>query len=388
MTNGQIFRGTLIVLATLAGAFVLLYSVRMLIILLMAILIASALRPTIVRMSSIRMGKAKNGQPRTFSYGLAILITYGSLLAAILFLMVLVLPPVLNQFATYLERDELLASQLIRAQTWIERNAANVTGSTVSLADPEQIRTSVTSLTAGIRRTIPDLLTGLGGIIGESILVFVMGVYWLTSRDKAVDFTVSLITRRNRETVIEAINEIETSMGNYIRGVVLVALFVGVMNTIILSLLGVPNAITLGFIIGVTTMLPVVGGFIGGIGATLLAGLANPLYGAITLVTFVAVQQIETHYLTPRVMSRSVGIDPILIIVGIFIGFSLYGVMGAILSIPIIGAFNVLLRRFVVEPRQNTVVAKEYKTDHGAVLLDTGETPVVPTDSVLIKPTA
>lgn len=388
MTNGQIFRGTLIVLATLAGAFILLYSVRMLIILLMAILIASALRPTIVRLSSISFGKRKNGQLATFPYGLAILLTYGSVLAFILFLMVLVLPPVLNQFATYLERDELLVSQLIRAQSWIERNATNITGGTVNLADPEQIRTSVMSLTEGIRRTMPDVLTGLGGIIGESILVFVMGVYWLTSRDKAVDFTVSLITRRNRETVIEAINEIETSMGNYIRGVVLVALFVGVMNTIILSLLGVPNAITLGFIIGVTTMLPVVGGFIGGIGATLLAGLANPLFGALTFVTFVAVQQIETHYLTPRVMSRSVGIDPILIIVGIFIGFSLYGVMGAILSIPVIGAFNVLLRRFVIEPRQNTVVAKEYKTDHGAVLLDTGETPVVPTDSVLVKPTA
>jgi predicted PurR-regulated permease PerM len=382
MTNGQIFRGTLIVLATLAGAVVLLYSVRMLIIVLMAILIASALRPTIVRLSNIKMGKGR------FPYGLAILLTYGTVLISILFLMVLVLPPVLNQFATYLERDELLASQLIRAQSWVERNAANITGSTVTLAEPDQIRSSVTSLAAGIRRTMPDVLTGLGGIIGESILVFVMGVYWLTSRDKAVDFVVSLITRRNRETTIEAINEIETSMGNYIRGVVLVALFVGVMNTIILSLLGVPNSITLGFIVGITTMLPVVGGFIGGIGATLLAGLANPLYGALTFVTFVGVQQVETHYLTPRVMSRSVGIDPILIIVGIFIGFSLYGVMGAILSIPILGALNVLLRRFVIEPRQNTVVAKEYKTDHGAVLLDTGETPAVPSESALIKPTA
>jgi predicted PurR-regulated permease PerM len=382
MTNGQIFRGTLIVLATLAGAVVLLYSVRMLIILLMAILIASALRPTIVRLSSFRLGK------RQFPYGLAILLTYGTLIASVLFLIILVFPPVFNQFATYLERDELLASQLIRAQDWIERNAANITGAPVTLADPDQIRSSVTTLAAGIRRTMPDYLTGLGGVVGEAILAIVMGVYWLTSRDKAVEFVVSLITRRNRETTIEAINEIETSMGNYIRGVVLVALFVGVMNTIILSLLSVPNSITLGFIVGVTTMLPVVGGFIGGIGATLLAGLANPLYGAITFITFVGVQQIETHYLTPRVMSRSVGIDPILIIVGIFIGFSLYGVMGAILSIPILGALNVLLRRFVVEPRQNTVVAKEYKTDHGAVLLETGETPAVPAEATLIKPTA
>ncbi len=382
MTSGQIFRGTLIVLATLAGAFILLYSVRMIIILLMAILIASALRPYIVRMSNIKLGK------RQFPYGLGILVAYGALLATILFMLVLVLPPVLNQFAGYLERDDLLSSQLIRAQTWLERNAETLTGTSVSLADPDQIRQSVATITAGIRKAMPDFLTNLGGIIGEAILVFVMGVYWLTSRDKSVDFVVSLFTRRNRETVIEAISEIETSMGNYIRGVVMVATFVGVMNAVILSLLRVPNAITLGFIVGVTTMLPVVGGFIGGFGATLLAALANPLYGLITFVVFVSVQQIETHYLTPRVMSRSVSIDPLLVIVGIFIGFSLYGIMGAILSIPIIGAINVLVRRFIIEPRQNTVVAKEYKTDHGAILLETDETPLVSTDSLLIKPTA
>lgn len=376
MTSGQVFRNTVIVLATIASAYVLLYSVRVIILLLMAILIASALRPMIVRLTHLRI-----------SYGLAVLLTYGIVLGFTVFMLVLVLPPVFNQFASYLDRESLLANQIIRVQTWLEQTAFNMTGDPISLGNEDQIRTEVSRLVNQIRTAMPDLLTGLGSIIGEAILVVVIGLYWLTSRDKTVDFLVSLFARRRREVVIESIDEIEHSMGNYIRGVVLVALFVGIMNAIILSLLRVPNAVTLGFIVGVTTMLPVVGGFIGGLGATFLAALTSPLNGVLTLATFVGVQQIETHYLTPRVMSRSVGLDPILIITAIFIGFSLYGVMGAILAVPVLGALGVLLRRLVIEPRQTTAAATTYKTEQGAVILD-APTPIVPPESVLVKPTA
>lgn len=377
MTSSQIFRGTVIVLATLAGAYILLYSVRILVILVMAILIASALRPVIVRLTKWRI-----------PYGLAILMTYGAMLVFILFMLLLVLPPVFNQFAAYLERDFLLANQLIRAQTWLEQTAYNITGDTVSLGEAEQIRSEVSRMVAQLQTTMPSLITGFGSIVGEGILVFVMGVYWLTSRDKSVDFLTSLFARRRREVIMESVIEIEQSMGNYIRGVVLVAVFVGTANAIILSLLGVPNAITLGFIVGVTTMLPVIGGFIGGLGATLLAALTSPLNGALTFATFVGVQQIETHVLTPRVMSRSVGLDPLLIIIGIFIGFSLYGVMGAILAVPLMGSLGVLVRRLIIEPRQEVVASTPtYKTENGAVLLD-GEPPIVPIKGVLIKPTA
>src|SRR5205823_9516283 len=109
-----------------------------------------------------------------------------------------------------------------------------------------------------------------------------------------------------RAEIATIFREIEQSMGAYVRGIALVATFVGVANFIILSLLGVPNAVTLGFIVGITTALPIIVGYIGAVTATLLALLSGPdgpKYALFAFASFVAVQQIENHYLTPLVMS-------------------------------------------------------------------------------------
>jgi predicted PurR-regulated permease PerM len=130
----------------------------------------------------------------------------------------------------------------------------------------------------------------------------------------------------------------------------------------------VPNAATLGFIVGITTMLPVIGGFLGGGLATLLALLSQPLYAVFTFATFVGVQQIETHYQTPRVMSRSIGIDPILVIVAVFVGFALAGVIGALIAVPIVGIFYIVLRRWIIEPRKANMTP--YTIQDGLIVLN------------------
>src|SRR5690606_12157644 len=116
------------------------------------------------------------------------------------------------------------------------------------------------------------------------------------------EYFSALFPLGRRETVVQIITEIEQVLGAYIRGVALVALFVGAANAIILALLRVPNALTLGWVIGVATLLPIIGGFIGAGVATLLALLESPLMALLTFATFVLVQQVEVHYLTPRTM--------------------------------------------------------------------------------------
>jgi predicted PurR-regulated permease PerM len=213
-----------------------------------------------------------------------------------------------------------------------------------------------------------------------------MGVYWLTSHQRAVEFMVQLFTLRLREKVESIIYEIENMMGSYIRGIVFVALVIGTANFIILFVLRVPNAATLGFIIGIGTMLPIVGGFVGGGLATLLALLTGtPVQGLAVLGTFVLVQQLETHYLTPRAMSRSVGLDPLLTIVAVLMGFTLGGVVGAIIATPVMGTIAVLLREIVIEPRKVTV-SPYTKTEDGLILLNDASKEAVPVPPAAVPP--
>lgn len=362
MTAQQVFRYTLAVLAALATAYILLASLRILIVLLIAIIIASAVRPLIGRLKAMRVPE-----------GLAVILVYGGIALSILLIGVAILPPVINRFADYLSSDLRLANRIIITKSWIETNLGNLLGREIVLSDTETIQAAAEDIVRTIRSTAPDVVNGLSATIGEVVLVFVMGVYWLASRDKSIEFVTQLVSSKHRETARNALFEIEESMGSYVRGIVFVALFVGTANFLILLLLGIPNAATFGFIIGLTTMLPVVGGFIGGISATLLGLLSSPLHGLAVFGTFVLVQQAEVHYLTPRMMARSIGVDPLLVMVAVFVGFVMYGVLGAIISIPILGTIAILLRDFVIKPHRENIAS--YDLEKGVVVFRGTEDP-------------
>lgn len=380
MTAGQAFRNTVIVLATLVSAYVLLMSARILVVLLIAVFIASAVRPFVLRLVSWRVPE-----------GLAILITYVLLVVGILTLFLLVIPPIVNQAADYMQNETRLASRIIYSKNWLEQALTNLTSNPVSLVGDEEVRTTVSGFVDQMRTVVPHMLTDLGGTVAEAVLAIVMGVYWLTSRDKAVQFILQLFPHRSREEIRQVITEIESSVGNYIGGIVMVASFVGLVNFAILAVLRIPNAAALGFIVGISTMLPIVGGFIGGGLATLLALLTSPLNALIVFVVFVAVQQVENHYLTPRTMARSVGIDPLLVMVAVFAGFALGGVIGGIIAVPIAGAISILMRHLIFEPRKASV---EYTVqDGGAILIPadavaTPSTPIVPPNATSPKLTS
>lgn len=368
MTVQQTFRNTLVVVLTVAGAYVVYRSLHILIVLLIAVIIASAVRPAVMRVSK---GRIPNG--------LAILMVYVALGLSLFLLGIVVLPPAISQLSDYLTNDQGLATKLNDAQTTIVNGLGQINVH-ITPIDPLEIKKTVSSTVKDITATIPSLASDFAGTLGDFVLVVVMGVYWLTGRDEAVNFVLQLFSLERRATIGEVITEIESSLGAYVRGVISVAFFVGVANFAILSLLRVPNAVTLGFIVGVTTILPLIGGYIGAGTATLLALVSSPINALFALGSFVAVQQVENHYLTPRVMSRSVGLNPILVIVFLFVGFALDGVVGGLIAVPIAGMVSVILRHLVIEPRKG--VAAPQMIDGGILLPSSIKSNVTPSSPV------
>ncbi|MHB8629388.1 MAG: AI-2E family transporter [Aggregatilineales bacterium] len=375
MTPQQVFRNTLIVIATFVAAYVVYQSVHILVVMLIAIIVASAVRPAVVWLVRHHFARA-----------LAALVVYGILGISLFTLSALIIPPITSQFAGYLTNDQSLPNQLISAQTWIETTASTLTGTQVKLFDPEKIRQASSDIINQVVTSLPTLAGGIGGLFGDFILVVIIGLYWLTARDQALDFVMGLFSMGRQSTIETITTEIEDSLGNYTRGIIMVAAFVGIANFIILSLFHVPSAATLGFIMGITTILPLVGGYIGAGISTLLALLSSPVNALIALGSFVAVQQVENHFLTPRVMSRSVGLNPILIILFLFVGAQLGGVVGALIAVPIAGTIMVLVRHLIIEPRKNQALPQIVE---GGVLLESSplERPnaekAIPTESVI-----
>jgi predicted PurR-regulated permease PerM len=352
----QIFKGTLVFLLALAVAYIIILTLNVWVVLLVAILVASALRPMILRLT-------RWGVPQS----LAVLIVYGGLAFVTITLLVLVLPPVVNQFVVYIQNDSRLATRIIAAQSWVQRTASQITGSEFELGiTSEEIRASISELVEQIRVTAPSLVGNATGFLGDFILIIVMGLYWVTTRERAENFMIELAPMGRRAQVQTIISEIEVGLGGYVRSIVLVSLIVGVLCFIILALLRVPGAAAISFFYAVATAIPIIGGLIGVVIATFLALLTSPVNAVWAFVVTFLLQQIENYYLTPRLMSEGTDFDPLLVILFVAMGFSLGGVMGSLIAIPIAGTLSILIKHLIVEPRK-AVLAPE-RVDGGILL--------------------
>lgn len=356
MTPLQVFKATLVVLCTLIAAYILLIGLRIIIVLLVAIIVASAVRPLVTRLTRIRVPE-----------GAAIVIVYLGLAMFIILLSVAVIPPIVNQIALYIENEGRLAFRIVQAQRWAENLISDVTQDEVSLVSVEEVRNAVSEFVAQVRRVMPSMLNDIGTTLGDAVLVFVMGAYWLTSHERATAFVTQLAPPSYREKAQTIINEIEDTLGSYVRGVVTVATITGLLNFGAMQIIGVPNAITLAFIIGITTTVPMIGGLAGGIIAVFMTLVVDPEYVPFVMIIVFIVQQIENYILSPRIMASSVGVDPVLVIVYTAVGFVMFGVLGALIAVPIMGTLHILLTHLVIEPYQESI--QEYDTENGLPLL-------------------
>lgn len=358
MSSTQIFRSTLAVLAGIAVGYMVLKSIHILIVLLVAILIASAIRPFVERMVAF-------GIPT----GLATILIYLGMALAIVVFTAGILPPVIEQLADYIEHDWQLTLRIVQAKDEVENIMATLLGREIDLINNEDVHTATTNFAEQVRTTAPFYADDFGQVLGDAVLVFVMGVYWLSSREKTVLFMLQFVPNSKREAFRRILNEIERSMGSYVRGLVIISVIVGFANFLVLTLLGVPNATMLGVIMGIATAIPIVGGYIGGGTVTFLAMLSSPLHGVFAFMTAFAIQQFENYVLTPRIMSQSTGMNPLLVMLAVFVGFSLRGVMGAMVAIPVLGIVAILIRYFVIEPYVQNL--SEYTVEDGVAIFQT-----------------
>jgi predicted PurR-regulated permease PerM len=344
VSSAIVFRNTLIVIATVAGAYLLFISHNIIVVLVIAIIIASAIRPMILRL-----------QKWGLSQGFAIAIIYGVLIFAFLGLTFLVLPPMVNQFTSYLQNEDRLATRLIFAQNVTREFFNRTLGFEIPTASPDLIRTSVSDVLNHLTTTGPTLLQQALNSVSDGILALIMGIYWLATRDRAVDFVVQLFPLKHRALTEQVFNEVEVGMGLYMRGIVMVSVIIGFLNFLALQLLGVTNAAALGFVMGVCTAIPIVGGLIGVVAVTLIALIASPLEAVLVFGVAAVIQQIENYIVSPRVMASGVGFDTILVFLFVAIGFTVGGIAGALIAVPIAGALYVLAKYLIIEPRRQDV---------------------------------
>jgi predicted PurR-regulated permease PerM len=191
-------------------------------------------------------------------------------------------------------------------------------------------------------------LTGVrtvGEIVIGAVLAVILAVYFVHGGDRLFRWAVELAPPAAQRRVHSAGLLIFGVIGRYIRGVALVGLFDGLLIGIALWILGVPIALPLAVLTFVGAFLPVVGAFLAGLLAAVVAFVAKGWVIALVVVAVtVLVQQIEGHVLAPQIYGRALDLPGAVIIVAIAVGSLVAGITGAFLAAPVTSVIVALVR--------------------------------------------
>ena len=177
----------------------------------------------------------------------------------------------------------------------------------------------------------------------DFMLVFVLAFYWLMERNALKRQLLRLVPRERARGVNTVWVELESKLGNWVRGQLFLMLIVGVLAGIAFVAVGLPSPIVLAVVAAGCEVIPIIGPFLAFAPAVLITLATDPNKLLLIAGFALIVQLIESNVLVPRVMNHAVGISPLTIIVGIQAGAILYGIPGAFLAVPFAAAIQVIL---------------------------------------------
>lgn len=192
---------------------------------------------------------------------------------------------------------------------------------------------------------VGQALSTTGKVIFLAAGVLLIAYYWLIEGDMVIRRLLLRTRMEKREELRALIVEIEDKIGAYFRGQFLLCVIIGVLSLVAFMLIGVPHALTLALISGITEAVPVIGPTLSAVPAILLTLSTAPEKALWVIIALVLIQSMENHLLVPKIMDRSVGVHPLVTILAIAAFGLLFGIVGAILAIPLAAILQILAQR-------------------------------------------
>ncbi len=188
-----------------------------------------------------------------------------------------------------------------------------------------------------------------------SLLAVILAFYLLADHERVRGFLFALLPRSYHVRTARVLIDMETIVGGYVRGQVLTSLLIGIFTLVTLMIAGVPNAFALAVLAAAFDLVPLVGPILAVIVPTLMS---LPQGSMIALGVFIALfiyNQIENHYLLPRVYGQTMRLSPVVVLVALLVGGQLLGLVGALLALPIAAGIRVLIEDLRIElPGEHT----------------------------------
>ena len=190
----------------------------------------------------------------------------------------------------------------------------------------------------------------VSSVLGIFSLLFLIPVYiflFLLYKPLILNFIFEVFSSKNTHYVAEILHETKSAIQSYIVGLLMEASIVAVLNSVALTIIGVPYAILLGVIGAILNMIPYIGGLIAILLPVLMATVTKEGYTTqlAILGAYALIQFIDNNVLVPRIVSSKVQLNALISILAVLLGGALWGVSGMFLSIPFVAVLKIIFDR-------------------------------------------
>ena len=288
---------------------------------------------------------------------LAIILTYLLLFVVVAGIVAFFIPLVIDQAKVLIENWPGLISRMqdysARGWGWYTENIPVDWQLTIETNLRNLVDDALNALQTGLVATITTVSSTMSFFLGLVVIPFWL-FYILQDEEQVKQGVLGAFPQQLRDDVRCMARLIDDVLSAYIRGQLLLVLFVGGMATIALTIIGVPFALILGLVAGIFEVLPYIGPILGAIPAIIVALLADPVSAIWVAGAFLVIQQVENLVLVPRISGESVKLHPALVMVALVIGNELAGLLGMLVAVPVTAVirdvFKYLYLRFLEEP--------------------------------------
>lgn len=273
------------------------------------------------------------------------------LFLGIIFLIVYAIIPLLseqiNDFVT-----TTIPSLYDTSKQWIDNIFSNV--NSIEGFDAVTIRNEIFKklelMTTNLANSLPDILVvslktifSWVGIFGIGLII---GFYLLLDFDKNIDTIYTLIPKRYRKETKRCLTAVNKPLKRFVNGALLDCTVVFVITAIGFSFIGLKSPLLFALFCALTNVIPYAGPYIGGAPAVFVGLTQSTPTGIAILIFIIVVQAVEGNFFQPLIMSKTTKLSPVTIILGLLVFGHFFGILGMIISTPLIGAIKELVNFF------------------------------------------
>lgn len=214
-----------------------------------------------------------------------------------------------------------------------------------------------------IQEFASNIVSGVIGIVANTVVALFIAGYILAGKQRLGaqirKIVTALFHEKGCQSFCNFFSEINSTFGRYFKGACLDSLMVGIVSFILFSVTGIPYALLVAFIVGVTNIIPFFGPFLGAIPSAVIIFIASPPKVITFVILILVIQQIDGNIIAPRIHSNSTGLSSLGVIIAITVMGGYFGILGMFVGVPLVSVICNLIKRLL----ENKLIADGEPTE-------------------------